>query len=59
MLFNKNISILDTKYYSANKKYYNTDYLGYFYYVICYYFQEQAMIKKNLSLKIIIHYLLL
>lgn len=47
MLLIRNCKILDRKYYFANTRYHNTDYLLYLYHSIWYYLKKQLAIRKK------------
>lgn len=51
VLFNKDFRILDSKYYLADIKYHNIDYLFCFYCSFKYYFKEKAVAEKKLMNK--------
>lgn len=47
-LFIKDFKIFVEKYYLANTRYHNTNYLLYFQYSVCYYLRKQADMRKKL-----------
>ncbi len=47
-LFTKDFKISNRKYFLADARYYNTDYLLYSYYGVCYHLKKQVAVRKKL-----------